>query len=93
MAVASSSVASEITANAVPRQRFASEGGSIGWQVGGSDSDVVMLIMNPEGERSEQGTLWQRANRSRDHIDASDPPPAAQALIVELIKYSPREGH
>jgi len=28
------------------------EGGSIGWQIGGSDSDVVMLVMSPEGKRS-----------------------------------------
>ena len=28
------------------------EGGSIGWQVGGSDSDVVMLVMSPEGKKS-----------------------------------------
>jgi SH3 domain-containing YSC84-like protein 1 len=52
MAAASLSAAGKITANGVPRQEFAIEGGSIGWQVGGSDSDVVMLIMNPEGQRS-----------------------------------------
>jgi lipid-binding SYLF domain-containing protein len=130
------------------------EGGSIGWQVGGSDSDVVMLIMTPEGQRSllqSKFTLgasagvaagpvgrttsartdarmrakiltWSRSHgvfaglslggaTLRQDLDVNKelygreltnreiisthptPPAAAQALITEPNRYSPREEH
>ena len=41
------------------------EGGSVGFQIGGSESGVVMLVMNERGMEKLMSTRWAAKERWR----------------------------
>jgi len=71
------------------------EGGSIGWQIGGAESDIVMLVMNDEGERSlleSKFTLGGNASVAAGPIGRSASARTDGKLTAGILTYSHSHG-
>jgi lipid-binding SYLF domain-containing protein len=71
------------------------EGGSIGWQIGGSDSDVVMLVMSPEGKRSllqSKFTLGGNAEVAAGPVGRSTSANTDARMSAKILSWSRSHG-
>ncbi|HEY3458699.1 MAG TPA: lipid-binding SYLF domain-containing protein [Bryobacteraceae bacterium] len=71
------------------------EGGSIGWQIGGSDSDVVMLVMSPEGKRSllqSKFTLGGSAEAAAGPVGRSTSADTDARMSAKILTWSRSHG-
>jgi lipid-binding SYLF domain-containing protein len=71
------------------------EGGSIGWQVGGSESDVIMLVMNQRGmDRLLQSkfTLGGSAEAAAGPVGRSSSAQTDAKLTAKILEWSRSRG-
>jgi lipid-binding SYLF domain-containing protein len=64
------------------------EGGSVGFQIGGSETDIIMLVMN---EKGKDKLISSKFTVGADAAAAAGPPKSAEKLLATLTKYSPKE--
>ncbi len=71
------------------------EGGSFGFQIGGQDTDVVMLVMNPKGENdvlNSQFTLGAGGSIAAGPIGRSASAQTSAWMGAEILSYSKARG-
>ena len=71
------------------------EGGSFGWQVGGSNSDVIMLVMNAEGKRSllqSEFTLGGSAGVAGGPVGRSSSARTDARMDAKILTWSRSHG-
>jgi len=71
------------------------EGGSVGWQIGGSDSDVVMLVMSPEGKRSllqSKFTLGGSAEAAAGPVGRNTSAETDARMSAKILTWSRAHG-
>lgn len=71
------------------------EGGSIGWQIGGSESDVVLLVMNEQGMRrllESKFTLDANASAAAGPVGRAAQASTDAKLSAGILSYSRSRG-
>jgi lipid-binding SYLF domain-containing protein len=71
------------------------EGGSIGWQIGGSESDIVLLVMNETGARrlfESKFTLDADAGVAAGPVGRTAQASTDAKLSAEILSYSRSRG-
>ena len=71
------------------------EGGSIGWQIGGSESDVILLVMNQEGMRhllEDKFTLDASANVAAGPVGRKAEAGTDAQMSAKILAYSRSRG-
>jgi SH3 domain-containing YSC84-like protein 1 len=71
------------------------EGGSIGWQIGGSESDVILLVMNEEGMRKlleSKFTLDATADVAAGPVGRTAQASTDAKLTAGILSYSRSRG-
>jgi lipid-binding SYLF domain-containing protein len=71
------------------------EGGSVGFQIGGSETDVVMLVMNDRGKRSllsSKFTLGGDASVAAGPVGRSSQAETDAAMRAEILTWSRSRG-
>lgn len=71
------------------------EGGSFGFQIGGSETDVVLLVMNPRGARrlmSSQFTLGAEGEVAAGPVGRSATAQTDAKMTAEILSWSRSRG-
>jgi SH3 domain-containing YSC84-like protein 1 len=71
------------------------EGGSIGWQIGGSESDVVMLVMNERGKAKlleSKFTFDANASAAAGPVGRTAQASTDAQMNAEILSYSRARG-
>jgi lipid-binding SYLF domain-containing protein len=71
------------------------EGGSIGWQIGGSESDVILLVMNEKGMQKlmeSKFTLDADAGVAAGPVGRTAQASTDAKLTAEILSYSRSRG-
>jgi lipid-binding SYLF domain-containing protein len=71
------------------------EGGSVGFQIGGQETDVVMLVMNPDGERrllSSQFKLGADASVAAGPVGRNTQASTDLYMTAEILSWSRARG-
>jgi SH3 domain-containing YSC84-like protein 1 len=71
------------------------EGGSIGWQIGGSESDIVLLVMNESGMKKlleSKFTLDADASAAAGPVGRTAQASTDAKLTAEILSYSRARG-
>jgi lipid-binding SYLF domain-containing protein len=71
------------------------EGGSIGWQIGGSESDVILLVMNEEGMKKlleSKFTLDANAQVAAGPVGRSAQASTDAKMTAGILSYSRARG-
>ena len=71
------------------------EGGSIGWQIGGSESDIVLLVMNESGMRKlleSKFTLDADAGVAAGPVGRTAQASTDAQMRAEILSYSRSRG-
>lgn len=71
------------------------EGGSVGWQIGGSESDAVLLVMNREGMRKllqSKFTLGGAADIAAGPVGRSSTAQTDAKMTAKILSYSRSRG-
>jgi SH3 domain-containing YSC84-like protein 1 len=71
------------------------EGGSVGFQIGGSETDVVLLVMNDDGMRhllSDKFTLGGEATAAAGPVGRDASAQTDAAMHAEMLSYSRSRG-
>ena len=71
------------------------EGGSVGFQIGGSDTDVVMLVMNARGEDkllSSQFTLGAEGEVAAGPVGRTSSADTDALMTAEVLSWSRSKG-
>ena len=71
------------------------EGGSIGWQVGGSETDVIMLVMNKSGMESlmeSKFTLGGAAEVAAGPVGRKSTAETDAKMSAKILSYSRSRG-
>lgn len=71
------------------------EGGSVGFQIGGSETDVVMLVMNDSGERKlleSKFTLGAEGSVAAGPVGRTASADTDAKLTAEILSYSRARG-
>jgi len=71
------------------------EGGSIGWQVGGSETDVIMLVMNKSGMESlmeSKFTLGGAAEVAAGPVGGKSTAETDAKMSAKILSYSRSRG-
>lgn len=71
------------------------EGGSIGWQIGGSESDVILLVMNDEGMRKlleSKFTLDADAGVAAGPVGRTAQASTDAKMTAQILSYSRSRG-
>lgn len=71
------------------------EGGSIGWQIGGSESDIVLLVMNEKGKNKlleSKFTLDADASAAAGPVGRTAQASTDAKMTAEILSYSRARG-
>jgi SH3 domain-containing YSC84-like protein 1 len=71
------------------------EGGSIGWQIGGSESDIILLVMNEEGMRKlleSKFTLDANAQVAAGPVGRTAQASTDAKMTAGILSYSRARG-
>jgi lipid-binding SYLF domain-containing protein len=71
------------------------EGGSIGWQIGGSESDIILLVMNEEGMRKlleSKFTLDADAGVAAGPVGRTAQASTDAKMTAKILSYSRSRG-
>jgi len=71
------------------------EGGSVGFQIGGAETEVVMLVMNKEGVNrllSTKFTLGGEAKAAAGPVGRTGTAQTDAAMTAEILSYSRTRG-